>query len=127
MTHPFPTRRSSDLRKAHPPLWSELEPAVAVHIAAQVALACAGQRPFRRGNARAIGADAAALERPHRGHAPIFHLQRRQHFRSEEHTSELQSLMRNPYAVFCLKTKKATIAHCIITQTSVVICACSWC
>src|SRR3546814_1224603 len=26
--------------------------------------------------------------------------------RSEEHTSELQSLMRNPYAVFCLKTKK---------------------
>src|SRR3546814_3005828 len=32
-------------------------------------------------------------------------------FRSEEHTSELQSLMRNSYAVFCLKkknTKKQT-------------------
>src|SRR3546814_7699585 len=27
-------------------------------------------------------------------------------FRSEEHTSELQSLMRNSYAVFCLKKKK---------------------
>src|SRR3546814_6639534 len=27
--------------------------------------------------------------------------------RSEEHTSELQSLMRNSYAVFCLKKKKA--------------------
>src|SRR3546814_3419687 len=26
-------------------------------------------------------------------------------FRSEEHTSELQSLMRISYAVFCLKTK----------------------
>src|SRR3546814_5931556 len=26
--------------------------------------------------------------------------------RSAEHTSELQSLMRHPYAVFCLKTKK---------------------
>src|SRR3546814_3463153 len=26
-------------------------------------------------------------------------------FRSEEHTSELQSLMRLPYAVFCLKQK----------------------
>src|SRR3546814_3980302 len=26
--------------------------------------------------------------------------------RSEEHTSELQSLMRNSYAVFCLKKKK---------------------
>src|SRR3546814_3440484 len=28
------------------------------------------------------------------------------HLRSEEHTSELQSLMRNSYAVFCLKKKK---------------------
>src|SRR3546814_2068612 len=27
-------------------------------------------------------------------------------FRSEEHTSELQSLMRISYAVFCLQTKK---------------------
>src|SRR3546814_9611776 len=32
--------------------------------------------------------------------------------RSEEHTSELQSLMRISYAVFCLKTKKK--AHLII-------------
>src|SRR3546814_5591069 len=29
--------------------------------------------------------------------------------RSEEHTSELQSLMRISYAVFCLKKKKNTI------------------
>src|SRR3546814_7628104 len=29
--------------------------------------------------------------------------------RSEEHTSELQSLMRNSYAVFCLKKKKLII------------------
>src|SRR3546814_9233935 len=29
-----------------------------------------------------------------------------QHGRSEEHTSELQSLMRTSYAVFCLKKKK---------------------
>src|SRR3546814_1392996 len=28
------------------------------------------------------------------------------HKRSEEHTSELQSLMRTSYAVFCLKKKK---------------------
>src|SRR3546814_9818672 len=27
------------------------------------------------------------------------------HYRSEEHTSELQSLMRHSYAVFCLKKK----------------------
>src|SRR3546814_4425480 len=31
--------------------------------------------------------------------------------RSEEHTSELQSLMRISYAVFCLKKKKKKIAH----------------
>src|SRR3546814_10232969 len=30
------------------------------------------------------------------------------HGRSEEHTSELQSLMRISYAVFCLKKKKQT-------------------
>src|SRR3546814_8433976 len=32
--------------------------------------------------------------------------------RSEEHTSELQSLMRISYAVFCLKKKKTTIKLC---------------
>src|SRR3546814_9202476 len=31
--------------------------------------------------------------------------------RSEEHTSELQSLMRISYAVFCLKKKKTTTTH----------------
>src|SRR3546814_6873023 len=31
--------------------------------------------------------------------------------RSEEHTSELQSLMRISYAVFCLKKKKKKIKH----------------
>src|SRR3546814_10434391 len=33
--------------------------------------------------------------------------------RSEEHTSELQSLMRISYAVFCLKKKNITCSHCI--------------
>src|SRR3546814_6024873 len=32
-----------------------------------------------------------------------------QHSRSEEHTSELQSLMRTSYAVFCLKKKKRRV------------------
>src|SRR3546814_10092894 len=32
-------------------------------------------------------------------------------YRSEEHTSELQSLMRNSYAVFCLKTKNTIQKH----------------
>src|SRR3546814_9469542 len=34
--------------------------------------------------------------------------------RSEEHTSELQSLMRISYAVFCLKTKLTNIMNTII-------------
>src|SRR3546814_5296083 len=39
--------------------------------------------------------------------------------RSEEHTSELQSLMRISYAVFCLKKKKKTITDtpCISCKT----------
>src|SRR3546814_2695309 len=35
----------------------------------------------------------------------------RRNSRSEEHTSELQSLMRISYAVFCLKKKKTKTAH----------------
>src|SRR3546814_9494498 len=33
------------------------------------------------------------------------------HMRSEEHTSELQSLMRSAYAVFCLKKNNKLYAH----------------
>src|SRR3546814_10059344 len=36
--------------------------------------------------------------------------------RSEEHTSELQSLMRSSYAVFCLKKKKITQITTIYTK-----------
>src|SRR3546814_2076910 len=36
--------------------------------------------------------------------------------RSEEHTSELQSLMRISYAVFCLKKKTHTITQHTYTQ-----------
>src|SRR3546814_1061817 len=36
--------------------------------------------------------------------------------RSEEHTSELQSLMRISYAVFCLKKKKLNIIHYFYIQ-----------
>src|SRR3546814_7563314 len=38
--------------------------------------------------------------------------------RSEEHTSELQSLMRISYAVFCLKKKKTNINKCILHSTN---------
>src|SRR3546814_8475467 len=47
---------------------------------------------------RRVGALSVADPQPHRGNRSG---------RSEEHTSELQSLMRISYAVFCLKKKKA--------------------
>src|SRR3546814_1163961 len=42
------------------------------------------------------------------GRTPAIGASGRVTWRSEEHTSELQSLMRNSYAVFCLKKKNKT-------------------
>src|SRR3546814_4352727 len=39
-------------------------------------------------------------------------------WRSEEHTSELQSLMRISYAVFCLKKKKLNAREALTTHTN---------
>src|SRR3546814_5200511 len=49
--------------------------------------------------------------------APVERIVRR---RSEEHTSELQSLMRISYAVFCLKKKNTKIK--LTKQTEICIC-----
>src|SRR3546814_9012419 len=47
--------------------------------------------------------------------------------RSEEHPSELQTLMRNSYAVFCLTTKKnmytSTTTYTITRQPQYITCA----
>src|SRR3546814_6086075 len=55
--------------------------------------------PARRQTARGPDRRSPARVREVPGHDPE---------RSEEHTSELQSLMRISYAVFCLKKKKKT-------------------
>src|SRR3546814_4560245 len=84
---------------------------------------CEGDQPARRQSLRAyllgrtrcaarhrfaqlgeIGDGRAKLPR-HCGRLERFG----RHLRSEEHTSELQSLMRPSYAVFCLKNKKRTM------------------
>src|SRR3546814_3678783 len=49
---------------------------------------------------------AACHSRPSDIQVPHCPTAARSSIRSEEHTSELQSLMRISYAVFCLKTKK---------------------
>src|SRR3546814_9747110 len=59
-----------------------------------------GAREFR-------GFLADALRERHQGGARA-HRRQEGRRRSEEHTSELQSLMRISYAVFCLKKKKTT-------------------
>src|SRR3546814_9470759 len=84
------------------------------------------RRPHRVAvDAVAAGGAAARPDRLGRGpafryrsgrHRPLEHRGGQDHprqsarppFRSEEHTSELQSLMRISYAVFCLKKKKHT-------------------
>src|SRR3546814_10778224 len=75
--------------------------------------------PDRRG-AREPRADGARVRRDRRGtgrwrgrrHLPGGAADdgRGNRGRSEEHTSELQSLMRISYAVFCLKQKKTTMS-----------------
>src|SRR3546814_1134731 len=56
-------------------------------------------RPCRRGRGRIDVERRTLYDRTQ---------ERRARGRSEEHTTELQSLMRNSYAVFCLKKKKST-------------------
>src|SRR3546814_9816760 len=53
-----------------------------------------------------------------RGRSHLRHRQACQPVRSEEHTSELQSLMRISYAVFCLKKKNKQKKNHIITLTT---------
>src|SRR3546814_16218501 len=81
----FPTRRSSDLFRRQ-----------RAHGAAQF------------GGVRDHVARVAGMELADRDHGGIQRIDGPRHdrLRSEEHTSELQSLMRISYAVFCLKKKK---------------------
>src|SRR3546814_2714787 len=58
----------------------------------------------------AVRADRGKQDRDHhqpRRHQRHFVIAARAQQRSEEHTSELQSLMRSSYAVFCLKKKQS--------------------
>src|SRR3546814_4657740 len=66
----------------------------------------------RRGADNAIGDVAIIARHGHETALPIIFERRVE--RSEEHTSELQSLMRISYAVFCLKKKKSNNKQNII-------------
>src|SRR3546814_6305178 len=70
--------------------------------------------PHHRGGARRGRASAASRNR-----SPV-HGRLRCDRRSEEHTSELQSLMRNSYAVFCLKTQTTNNSRPLHTYSDAV-------
>src|SRR3546814_9729234 len=74
-----------------------------------------GDRLFRR-QRRCRGARAQEARRPS---AQQGALRRGANPRSEEHTSELQSLMRISYAVFCLKKKTNGQRHTTNQRTSI--------
>src|SRR3546814_20486376 len=99
LTHSFPTRRSSDLLAAPgivagvmitliPALGAYLTPDLIGGTDSQM-IANVIERQFKKANDWPFGAALSFL-------------------RSEEHTSELQSLMRISYAVFCLTKKNET-------------------
>src|SRR3546814_6233671 len=65
----------------------------------------------RQGMWALFGEAGQILKRGHELAGVLAPLERRLLKRSEEHTSELQSLMRISYAVFCLKKKTNTKLH----------------
>src|SRR3546814_1945861 len=96
LTHSFPTLRSSDL----------------VGRAPERAVGGPGGDGDRAARDRAHD-DGRRLQNDDRQRAPDAKT-----VRSEEHTSELQSLMRISYAVFCLKKKTKLHTKCTAEQKS---------
>src|SRR3546814_4707390 len=66
--------------------------------------------------ARASSSSPAISARARRRWSAIWSIRSMPRGRSEEHTSELQSLMRISYAVFCLKKKYQKLHYCTQVQ-----------
>src|SRR3546814_6057328 len=118
MTHSFPTRRSSELEQiAFKEVPGDREPGEDVRPIGRTARSQEwrqGKEPIgitRPGRATdggaAFGADEGEIGGRARRRASIEREPEAEfgEQRSEEHTSEIQSLMRISYAVFCLKKK----------------------
>src|SRR3546814_8223775 len=89
LTHSFPTRRSSDLR-----IWRGWRHTQSTCSSKSKSTRCpAARNPLILKESSASSVTRVIRDMSHR---------------SEEHTSELQSLMRISYAVFCLKKKNKT-------------------
>src|SRR3546814_6850137 len=117
MPHSFPSRRSSDLRAAFSMLLFE-DLALVPIIFALGALAPTATDTGWEGIAGVAIRGAITVVAMFVGGRfvlPRLFAQaartKSPELRSEEHTSELQSLMRISYAVFCLKKKKKDVVH----------------
>src|SRR3546814_3081906 len=100
LTPSFPTLLSSNLGTVPAAACCSTSPAAATSLAASALC----WRTCRR----ASRASATRRARPWPTPSAVPGPWRRHSRRSEEHTSELQSLMRTSYAVFCLKKKNNT-------------------
>src|SRR3546814_5278990 len=103
MTHAFPTRRSSDLRAA---LFGIQQGALDEGLRRVSAdrLIDIGFDGYAVGGL-AVGEGQEAMFATLDFAPDMLPADKPRYLRSEEHTSELQSLMRISYAVFCLKKK----------------------
>src|SRR3546814_9415312 len=75
-----------------------------------------GPQGRRRTEERPLSVGSRGTESVRLFRAGVVLVQAERQDRSEEHTSELQSLMRISYAVFCLKKKKKTINKTNLTR-----------
>src|SRR3546814_8981823 len=95
---------SSDLR--------QLDPGAIAHQPEQMLEARMGDAGIGRQMAHVVDHQRRAQPRqPRRQRGKLAGIEQQLQVRSEEHTSELQSLMRISYAVFCLKKNKQTQQH----------------
>src|SRR3546814_5253593 len=108
-TDSFPTQRTSDLARTPSAWWSasiscrRRASSGICSAAASISAICCGDRSpstYELSSQPSIGVDIVPSYKPKPGH-----------LRSEEHTSELKSLMLTSYPVFCLKKKNTQLQH----------------
>src|SRR3546814_2214774 len=108
---------SSDLHQRNAPQFTRFAQRL-IDMIAPAGVDAAPSRPSDRQAARAVGADLRVYRRKRPQRLPgCGHLDLGQHGRTEAHTAELQSTMRNSYAGICLKKK--TKEKLMMTTTTI--------